>query len=311
MRVSIKVPERFLQESTAELKIDSKTKRVWAVQLDLLSVIDRICRNHGIRYSIDSGTLIGAVRHGGMIPWDDDIDVVMPRNDYEKFCLIAPAELDGIYFLQTKESDENYDRCFARIRNVTTTAAPVSEMVNGMLFIRYNQGIFVDIFPMDNVPDDECERKDFFAKIILQRRRLVCLSRARSIYLARKHFPRSLKVLGQIFVGFWVQFLKRFLGIDIVESLLARYDCLCKSYSNATTRMVSPIAHRPYEVLGLSEFDDLADYKFEFLKVRGFRDYDRILTGQYGNWRKHVIQVRDSMFFDVERPYAEYMVDTK
>ena len=80
-------------------KVSPKREKVWKIELDILMELDRICRKFGLRYFLDSGTLLGAVRHKGFIPWDDDIDLLMPRKDYDKLIEIASQELSFPYYL--------------------------------------------------------------------------------------------------------------------------------------------------------------------------------------------------------------------
>ena len=94
---------------TYDLK--SIQKRGLAILLD----VDKVCAEHKIQYFLDGGTLIGAVRHKGFIPWDDDIDLSMPRDDYEKFLEIAPNELSDRYFVQAHQTDSEFPFGFARI----------------------------------------------------------------------------------------------------------------------------------------------------------------------------------------------------
>ena len=81
-------------------KVSPKREKVWKIELDILMELDRICRKHDLRYFLDSGTLLGAVRHKGFIPWDDDIDLTMPRKDYDRLIEIASQELKSPYYLQ-------------------------------------------------------------------------------------------------------------------------------------------------------------------------------------------------------------------
>ena len=90
--------------------VPAKTRRLWAVQLDLLQVFKEFCNAHQLRYYLWSGTLLGAVRHQGFIPWDDDVDVVMPRRDYETFKQLAVSELSAPYTLHTNENDSGIFR---------------------------------------------------------------------------------------------------------------------------------------------------------------------------------------------------------
>lgn len=146
--------EFYKEEIRCGYTVDQKTKRVWAVQLEMLDLVDRICRKHGLNYFADSGTLIGAVRHQGYIPWDDDIDLVMLRKDYEIFLREAPKELSEPFALQTVYTEENYLRGHAQLRNSDTTGCNEEDRKAG-----YNCGIFLDIFPLDSMPDDRLQRK--------------------------------------------------------------------------------------------------------------------------------------------------------
>lgn len=116
------------------------------VMLRMLKIIDYICRKHQLRYWLCSGTLLGAVRHQGFIPWDDDLDICMPREDYERFLEIAQAEFPGDMFLQTHDTDPGFHflplPCKVRDRN-SLILAP------GYIEGKGENGLFVDIFPMD------------------------------------------------------------------------------------------------------------------------------------------------------------------
>lgn len=111
--------------------------------LRMLKIIDYICRKHDLRYWLCSGTLLGAVRHQGFIPWDDDLDICMLREDYNRFIQIAPLEFPTDIFLQTQETDPSYDYlplpCKVRDKN----SLIISE---GMENQKYQQGLFIDIF---------------------------------------------------------------------------------------------------------------------------------------------------------------------
>lgn len=127
----------------------AELKQLQLVLLDMLLELDRICKKYHIKYGIDGGTLLGAVRHRGFIPWDDDLDVVMEREEYEKFRVVAINELaPDKYFYQDHLTDPHYRWGYARIRRVD------SEFVRcGQEHLKMKTGIFLDIFPRDNVPD--------------------------------------------------------------------------------------------------------------------------------------------------------------
>lgn len=132
------------------MKLDENTlAKLHTTLLEILEEIDRICRKHNIQYFLDSGTALGAVRHGGFIPWDDDADVGMIRSEYERFVKIAAEELGERFFLQTRETDPDFLKFSAKIR-MNNTYFP-EERNEGT---SVHQGIFVDIFPFDYINDD-------------------------------------------------------------------------------------------------------------------------------------------------------------
>ena len=120
-------------------------KQLWITEQEILDVIDKVCVENGLRYSLGYGTLLGAVRHGGFIPWDDDIDVMMPREDYERLIKIWPSAAPGGYLLETERMFDDYVNNFLKIRKDHTTYLQFeSERKTS-----HHTGIFVDIFPAD------------------------------------------------------------------------------------------------------------------------------------------------------------------
>jgi len=123
-------------------------RRLQLIELELLHELDKICRKHNLRYFLAAGTLLGAVRHKGFIPWDDDIDVSMPLADYQKFCQICETELDGsTFFLQTMDTDPHYRYIFAKLRRQDTLY-----LRKGQEHMKHHHGICIDIFPWYPVP---------------------------------------------------------------------------------------------------------------------------------------------------------------
>lgn len=139
-------------------------RKIQLKQLYIAKTIDRICKKYNINYFLNAGSLLGAVRHNGFIPWDDDLDIGMLRKDYNKFLEVLNQELDEDFFIQTWDYDENYPFPFLKIR------------LNGTKYIEYNsrnvdihKGIYVDIFPYDNLSNNKFSRfiQRYSSKIII------------------------------------------------------------------------------------------------------------------------------------------------
>lgn len=130
------------------------------LQLKLAKEVKRICEKNHIAYFLEAGSCLGAVRHNGFIPWDDDLDMGMLRKDYERFIKACKSDLGAEYFLQTNDSDEHFGYVFAKLRlkgtHFTEKIAAQSKS---------NDGIYIDIFPYDKVPDDEKLRRRLGYKV--------------------------------------------------------------------------------------------------------------------------------------------------
>lgn len=129
--------------------IDADLKRLKNIQLEMFDVFVDVCKNLSLNYYLIGGTLLGAVRHKGFIPWDDDIDVGMLRKDYEVFINEAQTQLPGNMFLQTYETDVEYPMGFAKLRRCDTTYIETSSA-----HLKINHGIYLDIFPLDYYPEN-------------------------------------------------------------------------------------------------------------------------------------------------------------
>lgn len=157
------ISEDFLKaETLCDYEVSVLLKKIWAVELDLLREFKRVCEKHHLKWYATFGTLLGAVRHKGFIPWDDDFDVMMPREDYEKLTKEYASEFKYPYFLQTPYTDKEYCFSFAKLRNSNTSF--ISE---GFVESEMQQGIFFDIFPMDeSMEEGRKERKEKIASIL-------------------------------------------------------------------------------------------------------------------------------------------------
>lgn len=184
-------------------------KKLHEVQVEILKDIDKFCQEHNITYFLIAGTLLGAIRHKGFIPWDDDIDIGMLRSDYEKFIKSYPSDKNNKYFVQTLETDPNYWHSYAKIRKKNTFMNEAK-----IASLNLNKEIFVDLFPFDNVKDGGYDKIKYRANIIKVIRE--------SIYVKRKIITLRdcrIKFLSAIFFIFPVKTLYKF-----QKKLMMKYD---------------------------------------------------------------------------------------
>jgi lipopolysaccharide cholinephosphotransferase len=135
---------------------DMILRQLQLTMLEILKVFDKFCREHDLKYSLYAGSLLGAVRHQGFIPWDDDLDVCMSRADYEQFLTLwQESPVEG-YVLQNKENSKYFDQSFSKIRKDHTTFLQDEWQIGN-----HHTGIFLDIFPIDRIPDGKAEQARF------------------------------------------------------------------------------------------------------------------------------------------------------
>ena len=142
--------------------MDDQLRRLQLTQLEILKIFDRFCLEQGLKYSLYAGSLLGAVRHQGFIPWDDDLDVCMSRADYDRFIeLWSEHPVDG-YVLQNKENAPDFTQSFTKLRKDHTTFLQY-DWDRG----RYHTGVFLDIFPIDRMPAGKGKRYIFKMRCML------------------------------------------------------------------------------------------------------------------------------------------------
>lgn len=142
--------EHFLEPETRDgYFVDANMKASWKVLLDILEEFIRVARKYNLKWSMEGGSLLGAVRHKGFIPWDDDIDVVMPRKDYDKLIDVLPSELPPHLFAQTTRSSSDFHIPHLMICDSRTTGIDISHV---MWKKHFNMGIRIDVLPLDGMP---------------------------------------------------------------------------------------------------------------------------------------------------------------
>ncbi len=293
--ITNQIPARFIEEETrCDFLITAKMKEVWAIEIDLLEELKKVCEKYQLTYFADSGTLIGAVRHQGFIPWDDDIDIVMKRQDYNKLVKIAPTEFKQPYFLQNAHS-EMFPRGYARLRNSNTTAFTKNDVGKD-----FNHGIFIDIFPLDNVPDDIRERNKWLKKINLTYRTL-------KVGSLKNRF--EYKGLMQRIKYLIYRVVFKTMGYD---NLIDKFEALCGKYNCFATEYVSYVAYsrgKPKHIWKSNCFDSSHEVPFEFTSINIPDGYDSRLTVEYKDYMRIVRanSSHGSTVFDPHTPFVIFM----
>ncbi len=274
----------------------SRIKQVVSVELDLLVQLKRVCDKHSIHFFMIYGTLLGAVRHGGVIPDDDDIDVALMREDYDRLMSLE-SEFSGKYFLQTNNNDACFFGGYAKLRNKETTA--VHEMNR---WSQCCEGVSIDIFPIDEGYSDGI-REWIKSKRICYYQRLMY---AWAYGEARNY--RDMPLL--IWKGY--KYLGKFLGKEyIVKGLHKAFvssNHNAKSPLGIYTHYISGKIAKHYEKEWFNEYVQL---QYENLVLDAPAGYKNILIRKYGKDYMSVQMFDDTVklrhgLYDVERPYTEY-----
>ncbi|MBQ9265046.1 MAG: LicD family protein [Clostridia bacterium] len=247
-------------------------KQAQKVMLDILRDVDSLCRKHDIQYFLDGGTMLGAVRHKGFIPWDDDLDIGMLREHYEEFLRIAPKELPDKYFVQDWKSDSEYGFWFTKVRLRGT----VFREMNGSKKVKHNE-FFIDIFPYDNYPDSETERVKVTKKIEFYKRCLLAKTNY-SVWNTNDGF--SLKR----FLSY--KLLRLILSFSTKEKLINKFSLAAQKYNGTKTECVYPQGNSKSGKFYLDKecFSNLCEVKFENEMFPILNDYDIFLKTLYGDY---------------------------
>lgn len=250
------------------LELDNQLlRKLQMIELEMLLEVDRICKKYGIQYMIIGGTLLGAVRHGGFIPWDDDADIAMLRSEYIRFTEVCKTELDvSKYYFQDADQTKGYRWSYGKLRRKDT------------LFLRenqehmpYEQGVFIDIFPVDNVPDLYILRaiNDFHC---------FCIRKALWSEVGKYSDQNMIK-----------RFLYKMMNKIPREKILKHYSKLVRNLNKKESRYVR-IALMPLPNKGFGYLKEWylesREYNFEGYELQGIKNYEDFLTFEFGDFMK-------------------------
>lgn len=249
-------------------------KGVQKVQLEILTEVDRICRENGIKYWLAGGTQLGAVRHDGFIPWDDDLDIAMKRGDYTRFMQTAPKVINKKFVVQDWNIEPGFGLPFAKVRKADTLYIEA-----GSKNVKATQGIYIDVFPYDNLPDDQDDR-DRLRKQLWFRLRLILMKQRYTPWNNDNHFSIQ-RYIGYIPYRIMACFRNR-------EKLKESYLSAAQEYNKVQTVYMYN-SGEPEDVKYPMPPDLLSDlilHKYEDKEFYIPRDYDYYLKTAYGNYMK-------------------------
>lgn len=261
----------FLKEEIRdEYLISEKQKKIWLVQLDLCKKLFEVCKRNNIKVFLFGGSLLGAVRHKGYIPWDDDMDVALLRSDFDKLTKIANQEFNDPYFFQTASSDKEFFFGYARLRNSETTGVITYNNSDS-----YNNGIFIDIFVLDGYTDDENKRKKQVKKIEL-------FDKILGIYYAKnKNTNFSRRIIFNL--------KQSIIRIIPYEVYINKYNKILQMYNIESTK-VSCMTHskniKQNAWIKKKYLEKIVYVKFENEEFPIPEQYDELLTNIYGDYMK-------------------------
>lgn len=291
------------EEVMDEWLVTAEQKRIWKVELDLTKELLRVCKKHGIRLVAGFGTQLGAVRHGGFIPWDNDMDFIVSRSDFKKLSRLA-GEFKEPYFLQTVETEKGkWFRGWIRLVDCNTTCITPTDSDNPDC----HNGIYIDILPLDRNPDPKkkgkCKRFAFHVQLM----RYLCLMKVYGKKQIKGRLPKRI-------VGHMLHFYLRF--VDVYK-LNHRFDLTCEKYNKSDYDGFSAVAFgygkntRYQYIHTLSELRPLKWHKFENIQLEIPVNYDKYLRSIYGDAYMEFPSMKDREFhyqniMNPDIPYKEY-----
>lgn len=249
---------------------DEQLKQIKEIELELFDEFLRICNKYNLRYFLSGGSCLGAIRHQGFIPWDDDIDVSMPRKDFDFFSKIMKDELDDRYVFQSLITEPNCGLVFGKIRKKGTVySESYSQHIN------MSQGVWIDIFPYDNIPDQVDKQKRFYNQVQL----------LKNLYIIKcgYSFPEGKKTteLPQYLAG------KALMSPIPLYVLANRLYKKMHEYQDQETTYVIPFGGAygfSKEKIPSYFLCEYIDVIFEGRTCKTLSNYDRYLSQLYGNY---------------------------
>ena len=244
-------------------------RKIQLLELEILQEVDAICRRNGIHYTMGYGSLIGTIRHDGFIPWDDDVDICLMRKDYVRFKEICKKELGPRFFYQSNDTDPEYYLLYDKIR------------LNGTVFKEshlssYNihHGVYIDIFPIDYIPD--CRIKQTLQFVCFHFFRSGLMSK----YLVLEARGWKKKIIAAV--------LRTLYFLIPLSSLYKNANKVATWYDNSPSKRIMNLLTPYYmkEIFNADLYKEYTEHKFEGMMVKIVKQYDLFLKQIYGDYMK-------------------------
>ncbi len=284
------------EETIADYKISDKMKKIWKVELAMLDEVSRICKKHGLTWFLVHGSLLGAIRHKGFIPWDDDLDIAMPRADYDRFLELAAGELKESLSLHTPQTEPDlFWGGFARIRDSRTTGIETRELGH-----KGNLGIWMDVLPLDRCTMDE-KKFDRKEKKIRRCHRL----------LLAKIYGKDYPSYGDMKPLLW-RFYRMQSHLFGHTSLCRKLDRAMRLYTDEHSEDVAIFSgYFKHRRLSAADFQSTVNLTFEGRSLPAPAGYENYMFMSMGkDYLKYPPEEerkpKHRGIFDPERPYGEY-----
>lgn len=276
---------KTMQNNNSQLKkiSEDQLKRLQQTLLEIIDDIDYVCKKYNLTYNLGGGSALGAIRHDGFIPWDDDLDINIPREDYKKFCKVFLEEFSDKYWLHTPENTKDYGLAFARVRKKGTIFRSREDVNN-----TEEAGVYIDVFIIENTYDFILMR---YLHGILS---LICgfLLSCRNFYKNRQFYLNMVKdnkkikraFKAKVCIGFFLSWI----SIDMMTNIWNKVNSMCKN--NKSKYVTVPVGRNHFfgETYEREKFCKTILHKFEDenRQLPICIDYDAYLRHMYGDYMK-------------------------